>query len=375
MTDIHLSAAAVAVPGPDRGRKNHLFGPVADFLCLGGGGFALMAAMALLLPGRDAVPAVAVTMMVIANFINHPHFAHSYQIFYRGFGERLRGPGLSGRMRLRYAFAGIVVPAVLFAFLGGAILFKSVAFLGYALNFMGFVVGWHYVKQGFGIAMVDGAKSKRFYAPATRLAMLANGYACWIYTWVQSNRDMVSRRLWDIEYGDIPFDDGVLYAVAGIFAATSLWMVARLALDYWRDGRRFALNGLIGYLVALYAWMAFVQIDPLFVFIAPVLHSLQYLTVVWRFEANRASATVPAGPQESRFSRLAAFGIVGLLLGAMGFWLFPLLLDMVVPYDRAVFGSSLFLFVFWVFINIHHYFIDNVIWRRDNPEAKAHLFS
>ena len=25
-------------------------------------------------------------------------------------------------------------------------------------------------------------------------------------------------------------------------------------------------------------------------------------------------------------------------------------------------------------INIHHYFIDNVIWRRDNPEMKSHLF-
>lgn len=372
MTDVHLSSTAGVLPS--RGR-DHLFGPVTDFLCLGGGGFALMVVVALSLPAHGSVSAVAATAMVFANFINHPHFAHSYQIFYRGFGGRLRDSALPGHMRLRYIFAGILVPALLFAFLAGTILLEAVAGLGYALNFMGFVVGWHYVKQGFGIAMVDAAKSKRYYAPGTRLAMLVNGYACWIYTWVQSNRDMVSRRMWDIEFGDIPFDDRVAYGVAGAFAATSLWVLIRLALDYWRDGRRFALNGLIGYLVTLYVWMAFVQIDPMFVFIAPVLHSLQYLTVVWRFEANRVSATAQAGRRESRFSRLAAFGIVGLILGAMGFWIFPLLLDMVVPYDRVVFGSSLFLFLFWVFINIHHYFIDNVIWRRDNPEAKAHLFN
>jgi len=30
--------------------------------------------------------------------------------------------------------------------------------------------------------------------------------------------------------------------------------------------------------------------------------------------------------------------------------------------------------VFWTFINVHHYVIDNVIWRADNPETRAHLF-
>lgn len=35
----------------------------------------------------------------------------------------------------------------------------------------------------------------------------------------------------------------------------------------------------------------------------------------------------------------------------------------------------MFLFVFWIFINVHHYFLDNVIWRAENPETRQHLFA
>ena len=43
--------------------------------------------------------------------------------------------------------------------------------------------------------------------------------------------------------------------------------------------------------------------------------------------------------------------------------------------SRWLYGPVVdFLFIGWTFINIHHYFIDNVIWRRDNPEARRYLF-
>ena len=72
--------------------------------------------------------------------------------------------------------------------------------------------------------------------------------------------------------------------------------------------------------------------------------------------------------------RLGAFVLSGLLLGFIGFWGLPLLLDATVPYDRALFGNTMFVFVFWIFINVHHYFLDNVMWRRENPDTRKHLF-
>jgi hypothetical protein len=63
------------------------------------------------------------------------------------------------------------------------------------------------------------------------------------------------------------------------------------------------------------------------------------------------------------------------VVGAGMFWVVPKWLDASVAYQNQLFGPTLFLFLFWVVVNVHHYFLDSVMWRRDNPETKLHLFS
>jgi hypothetical protein len=69
------------------------------------------------------------------------------------------------------------------------------------------------------------------------------------------------------------------------------------------------------------------------------------------------------------------------LLGFLCFALVPLLLDLLVARGLApgwlsypaVFGTSLYFFFFTLFLNIHHYFIDNVIWKKENPYVRNYL--
>jgi len=44
---------------------------------------------------------------------------------------------------------------------------------------MFFLVGWHYVKQGFGVFIVLSARRGAFYAGRERLAILAHCFAGW----------------------------------------------------------------------------------------------------------------------------------------------------------------------------------------------------
>ena len=53
----------------------------------------------------------------------------------------------------------------------------------------------------------------------------------------------------------------------------------------------------------------------------------------------------------------------------------PKLLGAVIPVNEAVFGPTLFIFLCWIFINVHHYCLDNVMWRRGNPDTGRYLFS
>ena len=118
----------------------------------------------------------------------------------------------------------------------------------------------------------------------------------------------------------------------------------------------------------------------------PVLHSLQYLAVVWRFQVNYESANLARDDyKQDSLSRqifggralghLAVFCVAGGAMGFAGFWFLPTVFEAAIPHDTALLGATVFMFVFWVFINVHHYFMDNVMWRRDNTDTKLYLFS
>src|SRR5262249_28387798 len=104
------------------------------------------------------------------------------------------------------------------------------------------------------------------------------------------------------------------------------------------------------------------------------------LVVVWRYQLNRTkaapdSASRPFGSGPSIGAlRFGLFLALGVLFGWLGFWAVPKWLNGAVAYDHKIFGQSVFLFVFWIFINVHHYFLDNVMWRRENPETRRFLF-
>ena len=166
------------------------------------------------------------------------------------------------------------------------------------------------------------------------------------------------------------------YIAAG---ATTLAFVA-MALRKAVKERGLPWNGLIGYVVSIYGWLILARINPLFTLFVPAFHALQSLVVVWRYQLNRTkaapdAASRPAGLLPSvGLLRNLLFLVLGVLLGYLGFWGLPEWLNSNVDYDRSVFGPAVFLFVFWIFINIHHYFLDNVMWRRENPETRRDLF-
>ena len=454
-------------PGAETHRSRWLYGPAVDFLLLGGGSFVVLAAMAAFFP-RDEASRVALAgaMLFLAHFVNHPHFAHSYQIFYRGFLRKAFGPSRrsdfpqaedkatlpSGReapiplrseaplplgegfgvgaeqasapeptpgpLAARYRFAGILVPAVLVVFFAVTLAEGSVALLGLAANVMLFTVGWHYAKQGYGILMLDAARKGIRFGPAERRRLLWNTHLTWVMYWFVANDALKAKELWGITYYLIDVPDPFLVAMVAAVAVSTL-AVGRDLFAKWRSERALPLNGLVAYVAAVYVWLAVSRLDPVLLFVTPFFHSLQYLAVVWRYqlnvEADRCGAELrtvgegmdsgaggdaaesdrPAqaggsaggahagGEGEGRWKAwlrsapvgLARFLVVGGILGAAGFWWAPITVDALSGYDQTVFGATLFLFIGWTFINIHHYFIDNVIWRRDNPEARRYLFT
>ena len=373
-------AGEVPAPGP-----RYFWSPALDFFCLGGASFLLLPIL-LLLPEKELQPGFAAAALLIAHVVNHPHFAVSYQIFYRGFRGKAFG-GADAGLRARYVIAGIVVPVALAAFLAWAIAAGNARVLGLGANAMGFLVGWHYVKQGYGMLMVDAALKRRFFTAAQKRVLLVNAYAVWALTWLLVNAALAERTLWGIAYVSIPLPAPVLGAAGAVAFATTAATIG-VFVQAWRTGAGLPMNGVVAYLVSLYLWMVFVRINALWLAIVPALHSLQYLVVAGRYQVNRTRAETPAAADEpaatgpvarvlrTRFARrIAGIAALAVALGFLGFWGVPIVAAAFVPYDEAALGTTMFLFASWVFINVHHSFLDSVMWRSKNPDVKRFLFS
>jgi hypothetical protein len=98
------------------------------------------------------------------------------------------------------------------------------------------------------------------------------------------------------------------------------------------------------------------------------------LPFVWRrwlgegsARSGEASAT---GWSLCGHARLAAFLVAGMAMGWLGFVGFPTVLQQTIAPDPKVFGPEVFAFLFFVWINVHHYFIDNVVWRGDEESVR-----
>ena len=370
-----------AEPAPAAVRRHYLFGPVVDFMTFGGLSLVLLPLM-LLLPASDGVTRSAMlTTLLLSHVLNHPHFAHSYQIFYRGFGAKAFGPALGPVMRARYLFAGLAVPLLIASYLGWACANGNAQALGFAGNAMALFVGWHYVKQGYGLLMVDCALKRQFFSAADKRLLLVNCYAVWAGAWLWFNASAEKTDLLGLAY--YAFDFPAWMVSGGLAVALTTTLAAALTLlRAWRSAGQLPFNGTAAYIASLYPWLLLIKLSPFWLLLVPAFHSLQYLGVVWRFEINREKAQTRAQGQVAKpllgaslSAHVAKFVLAAVLLGWLGFLILPGYLDNAVNYDKAAIGGSFFAFSALIFINVHHYFIDNVIWRRENPESQKYLFA
>lgn len=360
------------------GGRRALYSPAIDFFLLGGASLVLLP-LAALIPDELA-PRVLFWTTMLSFLINYPHFAHSYQIFYRDYPNKLRGRGYPAHLQWRYLTAGLVIPLAMGLLMWAGYRSGEPTMLGYWPSIMGFVVGWHYVKQGYGMLMVDSALNRAYFNDAEKKLLRINAYACWLFFFVVGSQRIAGREYFGIPYHFVPLPDALPYLLgAAVVVTSALTLRAVVAAARRHASRPVPWSGHVAYFFSLYIWIAAIWSKPV-LYVIPALHSLQYLAVVWRYEFNRRSAqAAPPAPDASAPARtlrlLAPFVLLGIVLGGLGFFYMPMVLDIGLSYDREAFGAKLFAFLFFIFINVHHYFLDNVMWRKDNPDVGRHLFS
>lgn len=359
--------------------KANVFTPLLDFLLLGGASLILLPAVMVFLPVETLSAWKILPLLIIIFFMldyigNFPHFAYSYQLMYQDFYKKVRGM-IDPPLQFRYIFAGIIVPVAMVIFFVFCYQQKSTLLLKQAVNVMLLTAGWHYAKQGFGILIVTSTMRKIFYSTWERRLLLFNAHLMWVYAWVMFNTGSQTKVYFEISFSTIGFPVILEHILNYVVCISTVVLCVMFLRKYKKESVAPPVNGLTAYMAAVYLWIILRfglgydhPIHPVILLI-PFMHSIQYIAIVMRMKSNEV--------KQNHISLIAflSFILFGIVIGALMFETIPTLLDKQIPYNKSIYGTALFMFMFWIFINIHHYFIDNVIWRREGGEVKKFLFS
>lgn len=398
MTDAALRPAASGAilrdlfTAKDFAGRRYLVSPVADALMAGGAGTLALAFFWFVFPptgGRgisaEAIATTAALFAALSYVVNYPHFMASYELLYSSLHTRMAAFGPRQLMWWRYAVAAYIVPGLLVAFFVYAVWIRDINMLGISVQVMFFFVGWHYVKQAYGVFVVLSGLKGIYYSKIQVYALKLHVYSLWLYTWFASGAvALEGMTLQTMTFHQITYTPFRLYKspalVDGLF-----WVVVALAVAGWgaivwnwvETRRRPSLSGLLGY-TSMYTLLAFVRIHPLFAYAAPGFHSLQYLLFVYAYKRGEFQLGghdhPPGAPEGGKpyWSRMLGYFFLICATGALFFDILPLYFEIKAPrWGMLLLATP----IFHVFINTHHYFIDSVIWRKGNRDVSRYLFA
>jgi hypothetical protein len=374
-----VAAPATAVGGsftpPASAKQGSIFTPAIDLLLVGG--LSLIVFVPLLLSGRtDLVLVGAGAQAWISTAINMPHFMASYRLVYR-----------DRETIVKHKWASIYVPLILVAYIAFAVMEiqyflpqgcteairANVAdpacrplLMTLLIAIASGYLAWHYTGQVWGMmasyAYLGGArfeKSERLLI-RTGLRILLAWHVCWfVYTQLDKPFRGVVRPVYIVVSAGI--------GLAFLLGAIGLYRMWR------RTGVLPPARTLVAW-IALFVWYAMMARDPRALFWIQIAHALQYLAFPVRVEINRTIAARARGA--TRLARhMALYGLGLLVVSVVVTQLVP---GTAMSIIGNVFGetpgkSAPILLL--MFINIHHYFTDGVIWKISNPEVRKDLFA
>ena len=129
---------------------------------------------------------------------------------------------------------------------------------------MVFFVGWHYVKQGYGMLMVDAAlkRSGIFQDPTRRRCSSSTAYLrLGLSRGSSVNPRSASTAIWGLSYYSFAFPTPLLVRRGRSRRSPPALMTLWMLVTRWQaNGGACPRTASLAYLVSLYLWILFVQV-------------------------------------------------------------------------------------------------------------------
>lgn len=341
-----------------------------------GGGFSLAISIAVIIWGAfseskmDLALGFVTTYLFTDLLINGPHFMASYRILY------------SKRQNFRrHPLVTLVLPVFAISLLGyvgywGLLNTSSdpasampVAKAPNVMLFLTYLapvfLGWHYVGQAWGTTACFAYLSGFRMNPTQRKLIRFGFISLFAYhvTWACASMEILEQLF--------PLQRAGEFMIKALMSLCRVLVLASFFAGLWgfvqvsqESKRRIPATVWLPW-VATYSWYVMVDVYPQSFFLLQIFHALQYLMFPARVEINEHRTSHVR--QHMLYYYLAL-----VLIGYVAFEWTTLLAKIDAESQT---GTMILLGTATMMcINLHHYFIDAVIWKIRDPEVRESLF-
>ena len=248
----------------------------------------------------------------------------------------------------------------------------GVTILAGSVWLMYITVGWHYSKQVFGCMMIYSFFDAYALTKSQRLLIKLNLFSVAIFNFfhfikiVKNIYPNGNPYFYNIQIGNFPSIPYAGFISAVLVVASMISVISIFYTKYRNEKKLPSANFLISWLSFHFWWVPLAIQPEFFLITVPFFHSLQYLPFPYKMEKVR----IPTG--KWNFTNLGFRILLLLLISFLAFEIIPDIFDQ--AFDTKINGMPFFFTVSaLVFINIHHFFIDSVIWKFDQNIVRESL--
>jgi hypothetical protein len=313
-------------------KKPYLVSLPVDFLLVGGGSILLFLVLPHIYDGA-ATPRLVTAVLWLTWIGNWPHQSATLHRLYS-----------SSKVFHQYPFTAIIAPLlVAFGAVGSLMAPATVApyFVKITLSW----VLYHYCGQSIGISLLYARRGQYHPSNAERFCLTWFFYGTFLCRAMWSETSSQSLRYFSVVYPRFGVPVAFSWFAAAWTYGCALVFLILLALKCRRE-RRLPPPLYLLPAVAQYIWFFVAGDHPAWVEFVPFFHGLQYLVIAW------------AAQQEGRWLRALRWYAINLAGGAALFYLTPRLVTALTGIN-----PSLVMAVVFAAFQVHHSFIDGVIWK------------
>lgn len=327
-----------------------------------GGGISLLIALFVISFGWITQSGVSQFLLAIELylftdlFINGPHFMASYRLLYSRTGNLRKHPIVT-----------LAFPAISALFLIYIIyssyqqsFYDPLGIMGVLTLIAPIVLAWHYTGQSWGTTACFAHLEGFRISPIQRRLVRGGFLALFLYhiAWAYDSTGFIQQTLSEQDAGKYLMQSvmslcRLLVAIGFVAGLYGFWTMSQ------QSNRQIPIRIWLPW-AATFSWYAMVDINPASFFLLQIFHALQYLMFPIRVEINDYT------PQNKRKYHLLIYYVCLVAVGYLAFeWAsFPAVPKQLIPAGAAT----------MMIINLHHYFIDAVIWKIREPEVRNSLF-